>query len=164
MAYELDKQGHTMAGAAYNMAAAADTACILTPVFPVEIISFGFIVTTALISATAFLASLDKRIAAGSDTGRGDGDLGTLSLTAAQIVIATAVGSVVRSRPDSLAAAFPTVTPGPVEAAYVVLPGQQAVLQVNTALATSGQGIPFIEYRAIPKSDRAATIEVVVNA
>jgi hypothetical protein len=152
-----------MAGAAYNMASAADTACILTPVFPVEIISFGFIVTTALVSATEFVAKLDLRPSAGSDTSRGDGDLGTLTLTAAQIVIATAVGSVVRSRPDTLSTAFVTASPGPVEGAMVVLPGQQAVIQVTTALATSGQGIPFIEYRFLPKADRASTIEVVVK-
>jgi hypothetical protein len=161
--YEHGSHQHTMAGAAYDMAAAADTACILTPILPVEIVSFGFIITTALVSATSFVAKLDKRPAAGSDTDRGDGDLGTLTLTAAQIVLAAEVGSVVRSQPDRLETAFAAASPGPTEGAMVVLPGEQAVVQVTTALATSGQGIPFIEYRFLPKSARAGTIEVVVQ-
>lgn len=130
----------------------------LTPAFPVEIVSIGAIITTVLVDAAGgMVMKLDKRITAGTDTGRTDGTLGTLTLTSAQ-ANSLAAGDVTRSRPE--------ITPSdtvPTESALVVLPGQQAILELTTAV-DSGAGIGFIEFRQLAKLDRATTIEVVVAA
>lgn len=133
----------------------------LTPVVPVTIVSFGFIVTTVLVDAAGGLVmKCDKRVTAGSDSGRGDGDLGTLTLTAAQ-ASSLAAGDVARSRPaanSSFAAG-----PAPTEAGLLVLPGEQAVLELTTAV-DSGAGIGFIEFKPADRLDRATSIEVLVTA
>lgn len=109
-----------------------------TPAKAVEIVGFGIIVTTALVDAAdGLVMKADIRPTAGSDSGRGDGDAGTMTLTAAQA--SKAAGKVVRSRPT-----------GPV----VVYPGQQVVLELTTAI-DSGAGIAFIEFRDAPKADQS---------
>ena len=156
----------TMAGATYDLknAGAGSTACILTPTFPVEIVAFGGIVTTAILSATnGIKLGLDLRITAGSDVGKVTGGLGTLTLTAAQCAAGLIpAGSVIKSKPGDLQAAFPMASPGPVEADYAVLPGQQAIVTCVTAADSTGVIIPFIEFRFLPK--KSSWTEVLVYA
>lgn len=99
-----------------------------TPAFPSEIVEFGVIITTALVG-TGLVLKVDKRPTAGSDTGRGDGDLGTCTPG-----VAAAAGAVIRSRPNN---------PG------LVNPGQQAILELTTG-GSSGAGIGFIVFREKP--------------
>jgi len=116
-----------------------------TPVFPSEIVEFGYIITTAVVDAAGGLVlKCDVRPVAGSDTDRTDGTGGTLTLTAAQANALTA-GKVMRSRPNQ---------------PITVMPGQQAVLELTTA-PDSGAGIPFIVYREKPAYRDA--VETVVT-
>jgi len=169
MGYEREPQKEI--GSSFALTAAAADVQTLTPAFPVEIESFGVIITTAIsdIAGTGFKMSCDLRPTAGSDTGRtiGGGSLGTLTLTNAQCLIAAKLGqagNVIRSRPASASGAYPAASPGPVVDAPVVLPGQQAILRAVTPVQTAGNGLPFICYRQLPALDRAATIEVIVSA
>lgn len=111
----------------------------LTPAVCIEIISWGVIVTTAL-SGTPMVLALDKRITAGSDTGRVD-DLAIMTLTSAQVTAAVA-GFIVRNRPA------PGVT---AEQAILIYPGQQAIIEQATAMGSAGNGLPFIEFKISPQ-------------
>lgn len=130
----------------------------LTPVVPVTVVSFGFIVTTAIVGA--LVMKCDKRPTAGSDTGRGDGDLGTLTLSASQGG-SLAAGDVARCRPAA-SSSF-GAGPAPTEAGNLVLPGEQAILELTTG-ATSGAAIGFIEFKPADRLDRATTIELLVTS
>jgi hypothetical protein len=129
----------------------ADAACqtpadklVLTPVFPIEVVEFGLVPTTSLADAAGGLVyKLDKRPTAGSDTDRGDGDIGILTLTAAQ-ADALDAGTVAKCRMAS-----PTV----------IYPGEQAVLELTTGV-DSGAGVVFITFREYFADDDAD--EVVV--
>lgn len=124
-----------------DLSAAADK-LTFTPIVPCEIVEFGVIITTVVVASASTVFKLDKRPTAGSDTGRGDGDLGTGTFVSTLVKTA---GSVWRSRPTN---------PG------VLLPGQQAILELTTG-ATSGAGIGFIVYRNKPVYRDAAEAAVV---
>ena len=130
-----------------DLSAAGDK-LVLSPAVPIEVLEFGFLLTAAVddTAGDGMVAKLDKRPTAGSETGRGDGDAGVMTLTQAQ-ADALEAGEVARSRPDSPA---------------LIYPGEEAVLQLTDAVAVSGTGIPFIVYREAHKSDR--TTETVVSA
>lgn len=62
-----------------------------TPAYPVDVWGYVAVVTTAIagsVSGAAPVIKVDKRITAGSDTGRGDGDV----VGAATLPLATAAG------------------------------------------------------------------------
>lgn len=133
--YELDLQKEVFASDA-DMSGTGDQGTF-TPAFPCEIVGFGYVITTVVVDAAGGLVlKADKRPTAGSDTSRGDGDVGTLTLTAAQASALTA-GKVMLARPTS-----------PV----TVYPGEQVVLDLTTA-PDSGAGLPFVIYRHKPKTD-----------
>lgn len=116
-----------------------------TPAVPVEVLEIGIIVTTALVDAAGGLVlKADLRPTAGSDSGRGDGDVGVMTLTSAQAN--KVAGKVVRSRFTS---------------PYKVIPGQQVVLDLTTAV-DSGAGIAFIVFREALALDDSG--EVIVAA
>jgi len=129
----------------------------LTPGTPIEIVEFGVIVTTALVdtSGTGFILTCDLRPTAGTDTGRtiGGGNLGTGTFTHAQAILGVA-GVVLVSRP------LPNTTG---VSARIVQPGQQAILRLNAAVATSGVALPFINYRPIPQNVPPQSTEVDVT-
>lgn len=125
MAYDKDQQ--SVQATIADLSATGDKVTF-TPVFPSEIVEFGVIITTVVVG-TGMIFKCDKRVTAGTDTGRGDGDLGTLTPA-----IAAAVGTKQVSRPTN---------PG------TVVPGQQAILELTTG-ATSGAGIGFITFREKP--------------
>lgn len=123
------------------------TADIFTfsPSFPVDIFEFGVILTTGLTASDNLIIKADVRPTAGSDTDRGDGDAGTLTIAAGDSA-AAGTGDIVISRPASPAR---------------VVPGQQVVLEVTNA-NTAGVGLPFINFREAYKSD-ASTVNAVVS-
>lgn len=121
-----------------------------TPAMPIEIVSFGFIITTVLTGVQAFAAAIVKNLTAGSTVSQTT--LGTLTLTNAQALLLTA-GKVMRSR---------IYDSGATEGSVVVVPGQQAVINVTTQMS-GGNGIPFIEYKQLPRFD-LTTIETIVAA
>lgn len=127
-----------------DVSSAADK-LTFSPAVAAEILEFGYIVTTAFVDAAGGLVlKADIRPTAGSDSSRGDGDAGVMTLTSAQAN--KAAGKVVRTRPASPA---------------IVYPGQQVVLQLTTA-ADSGAGLAFIVWREAFKADQTA--ETVVAA
>lgn len=115
-----------------------------TPGMPVEIVEFGYIVKTAIVDAAGGLVmKADIRPTAESDTSRGDGDGGVMTLTSAQAN--QAAGKVVSSRPATAA---------------LVYPGQQVVLELTTA-PDSGAAFPYIVFRPQPTADRTAQTVVI---
>ena len=125
--------------ASMTLTATTDSAAF-TPGIAVEIISWGFIVTTAL-SGTPMVVTGDKRITAGTDTGRITGTatagFGIMSPTAAQIT-ASVAGFVLPS---------PATT---VDQKLALLPGQQMLIKPGTGMGTAGAALPFIEYKMAP--------------
>lgn len=98
---------------------------------PADIVRVGFIVTAAFDSTANTVVAVDKRPTAGSDTGRGDGDIATIN-----IPDDTAAGTVwtVEVNPSSIQ----------------VDAGEQIVFQVTTAASSAGSGIYFVEYQPRP--------------
>lgn len=125
----------------------ASTADIATFTFgtPIEVYEFGVVITTALTASDNLIIAADKRVTAGSDTGRGSGDVGTLTIAAADSG-GVDEGDTIICRPTS-----------PV----VILPGEQVVIEVTNACA-AGDGFAFINYRALPRRDRS-TVSAVTS-
>ena len=165
--YTLDSlQGAVASASAVALTSSAD-GLVLTPGSPIEIIQFGYIMTTAVSGSptSGFVASLDKRTLAGSDTGRVTGAYGTLTLTNAQVIAAQTFAAANTSGPAYVLCSRPA-PPTTGEGAFVVLPGQQAVLKVTTALtggSAAGSGIQYIIYKNLARGD-AATGLVLVTA
>lgn len=135
MSYERGMQTEVEATAS-SLASTADI-YVWTPGTPVEVYEFGVIVTTTLTATDNLIIVADKRPIAASDTGRGDADVGTLTVPAADSGGIVA-GDVIISRQ------FPPV---------LIEPGQQVVIQITNAVA-AGDGFAFINYRPIPRVDR----------
>jgi hypothetical protein len=159
--FSLDSmQGNVASAAAVDMTAAAD-GLVLTPGTPIEVISFGYIFATLTGAPTSgFVAALDKRVIPSSDTGRVD-DIATLTLTAAQVATlgtAATKAIVIRSRPTG-----PTTG----ESAIVILPGQQVVFEIATALSGGGvaaTAFQFLEYKNLARKDQLVTKELIVTS
>jgi hypothetical protein len=95
-----------------------------------QVIEAGLIITEAVVGATTFgRVAFDKRPAAGSDTGRGDGDVADFVLD--NLAAAPVAGNVVVSRPAS---------------AVILYPGEQVVVQLVAASAPTGAGhyMPYL--------------------
>lgn len=107
-----------------DLAATGDGAEMFNVVTPITVYAVGTLITTATVG-TAGVLKFDRRITTGSDTGRGDGDVGTCAIAA------LAAGKVVINR----------VTP------IDLNPGDQVVPEVTTAVGTSGAGRHFLLYR-----------------
>lgn len=102
---------------------------IFTPNVPIDIVEWGVVLTTAL-DATARTIVLDKRITAGSDTGR-VAAVGTTTITGSAAVVA---GKQLYARPVE-----------PVE----VNPGEQAIIEVTDA-AVAGAGVFYVKFQRRP--------------
>ena len=143
MSYERSMSSNVEASAS-SLTSTADID-IFTPTFPVEVYEFGIVVTTALTASDNLIIAADLRTVAGSDTGRGSGDVGTLTIAAGSSDGVEA-GDVITCRPT---------TP------VVVLPGQQVVIEVTNAVA-AGDGFAFVNFRQLPRGD-ASTQNVVTS-
>ncbi len=128
---------------------------VFTPAAPVNIVRWGFIVTTLLDVGAGATFAMDKRVTAGSDTGRVNGSTdangvdtagGTMTVTADK-----AVGTCI----------YHNVSPQ-----FKVNPGEQAVIAVDNAADTGGDGIWFIEYEEEPfvATSLAAADDRLTNA
>lgn len=120
-------------GSASSLTATADI-FTFTPGEPVDIVGWGIIVTTASQVGTGMTVKGDKRPTAGSDTSRGDGDVGSLVVAAGE---------------DKAAGKgwYKRLTK-PVE----LNPGQELVIEVTNAADTAGAGYAFVRYTPRPMS------------
>lgn|SRR5271166_4686532 len=111
---------------------------------PVDVVAFGFIVTTALVDASGAVMSLDRRITPGSDTGR---IAGTSYTPAATITLAAssaeAIGKVVYGVADYTGGDPTKKGWTPIQCSA----GDSMVLVFPTTAPTTGAGQVFIEYR-----------------
>lgn len=131
-------------------ATAADVKYIFTPARPIDIVRWGYIVTTAK-DATSMALTLSKRPNAGSASGKTV--IGTITDTAAR-----AVGAVVYQEPGSLATQAATQSTGIDNSLVNVHPaglfhfsvGQELSIELTDVADVSGQGYLFIEYLEYP--------------
>lgn len=128
--------GGGAAGAAQLLTSAADIHVWTIP-FRCRPIRLGFTVTTTVNGAATLRC--DKRPTAGSDVGRGTGDVGTLT-----IPTTTAQGKSVYENTDFVAA-------GTGAWAEYLKEGQQAVVVIGSASAVAGQGIPWLLVEVDPE-------------
>ena len=98
---------------------------------PVDVVGVGFIADALLDVGAGFVFKFDRRVTAGSDTGRGDGDVGTLTNGTTDVVAGTVIY-------NDLAA--------PVE----LNAGDQVVFEVTNVADTAGTGFAFIKYQRRP--------------
>lgn len=120
--------------------ATGDAADTFKVTVPITVVAVGVIATVACTGTNA-VVKFDKRPTAGSDTGRGDGDVGVVTL------------------PDPVAGAVTknNITPQDFD------PGDEIVPQVTTA-ATAGDGCHFIHYRQRHEVDGNLTDVTIVTA
>ncbi len=110
----------------------------LTPGQPINIIRWGIIPTTALDVGGGMVVKADFRPTAGSDSGRGDGDVGDITLSTDEDV---ALGAGLFT--DEVSGAGN-------KSPFLVDPGEQVVWQVTDAADTTGDGVIFVEYEEHP--------------
>ena len=110
-----------------------------TPGRPVNIVRWGIIADALIDVGVGMTIAADHRPTITSDTGRGDGDVGTITTTAD-----IAQGDGIYTETVS-----PDVT-GKTLQTFRVDPGEQVVFQVTDAADTAGTGIIFVEYRQLP--------------
>lgn len=102
----------------------------MTAMQPLDVVRIGFLVTTTFSSSGDTVVNFDKRVTAGSDTGRGDGDVGVLN-----IPTTTAAGTL-----------FVKELSSPIE----IDAGEQIVAEVGTAASSAGSGIYMLMYQPRP--------------
>lgn len=140
---------------------------IYTPANPSDVYRWGLVNDTAMVSGTSFVMALDKRVTAGTDTGRVQMDTitrttdmaaGTGLFSQSILPVAQAAGSDNRTTPP-IPTYYNVEPAGPVQ----VNPGQQLVLEVTDA-ATSGTGYVWIEFVEYPIAGSRATALTEVTA
>ncbi len=103
-----------------------------TPARPVNIIRWGVIADALIDVGVGMTIKADFRPTAGSDTGRGDGNVGDITVTAD---IAQGKGAYTEE-----------VSGAGTKQKFQVDPGEQVVFQVTDAADTAGTGLIFVEY------------------
>jgi hypothetical protein len=122
---------------AVNFAAAADTVYI-TPATPIKIVRWGLVVTSLLDVGAGFIAALDFRPTAGSDTDRVNGSVAA--------GVDTAGGTITTTADVAAGAGLYHELSTPLE----ILPGEQGVIQITDAADTAGTGLFWVEYEEEP--------------
>jgi hypothetical protein len=133
-------------------ATAADVKYIFTPARPIDLIRWGYIVTTAK-DATSMVLTLSKRPNAGSATSKAV--IGTITDAAAR-----AVGDVVYQEPGTLTTAAATQSTGSDGSLVSVDPvgpyhfsvGQELSIELTDVADATGAAYLFIEYLEYPFS------------
>ena len=142
---------------------------ILTPANPITLMRWGIIVNAAK-DASALVLTAALRPTAGSDTNRAVQDTLTDSATAraAGVVLERRIAgtnpNASTGSDGSLVNVAPLATGVPGGAGIDVLPGQELVLAVTTAAASTGGGylfVDFIEYASV--AQYAALTSTSVN-
>lgn len=142
-------------------ATAADVKFIFTPARAIDVVRWGYIVTTAK-DATSMALTLSQRPAAGSAASKVV--IGTITDTAAR-----AVGDLVYQEPGTLTTAAATQSTGSDGSLVNVKPagrfhvkvGQELSIELTDVADVSGKGYLFIEYLEYPFSAASASSEVV---
>ncbi len=106
---------------------------------PVNIVRWGFMVHTNLVSGASFAMTLDHRPTIASDTGRTNGSVAAGVDTAGGSITLTGNANAGKGRYHNVVAAN----------GFHVDPGEEVVFEVTDA-ATSGAVFLFIEYQALP--------------
>lgn len=130
--------GGGAAGAAQSLGAATDIHVFTIP-FKCRPLRVGFTLTTTISGGVAPIVKFDRRPTAGSDTSRGDGDVGTLTFSATG-----AAGKAYYENTDYKA-------DGTGEWVETLDEGEQVVVQVSTASAANGAGIPWMLVEPVPE-------------
>ncbi len=117
------------------MTSLGDKMTFMTAV-PVNIVRWGVIADSLIDVGVGFTIKGDFRPTAGSDTGRGDGNVGDVTVTAD---IAQGEGVYTEE------CATPAVTTA-VPTKFKLDPGEQVVFQVTDVADTAGTGMIFVEY------------------
>lgn len=123
------------ADAGYALNSTGDKA-FWQPGQPVDIVRWGIIADGLIDVGAGMTVKLDHRPTVGSDTDRGDGDGGDITVTA-DIVAGDGIYT-----EELSAAAVLASTPAILE----VDPGEEVVFQVTDAADTAGDGYFFIEF------------------
>ena len=123
--------GGGAAGAAQSLTSAADIHIWTIPIKCIPIRA-GFTLTTTVSSSVSAVVKFDRRPTAGSDTDRGDGDVGTIT-----IPTTAAAGKAYYEKTDFVDAATGDWVQDLDE-------GEQVVVQVTTAATSAGAGIPWL--------------------
>lgn len=127
---------------------------IFTPALPADVYRWGIITNALLDVGAGFVAALDHRPTAGSDTNRVEKDTITVSadVAAGQVVYSQAIGADADGEVGEDGTVRYVAPTGPVE----VNPGEELVIEVTNAADTAGTGYVFIEYVEKPLAgDRA---------
>lgn len=138
---------------------------IFTPANPVKLLKWGVIFSTSLSTgANGLVLELDKRITAGSDTGRVD-EVDTLTVAVNNTTYVGGLGvyrdpytasvANVTTPASEVAAAGPLGVSLTIQAGQAQLqlkPGEEWVVTCETAASTAGQGYIWIEYAYLPIS------------
>lgn len=125
--------------AGYTLNSTGDKA-FWQPGQPVDILRWGIIADGLVDVGAGMTVKLDVRSTVGTDTGRGDGDGGDITITAD-----IAAGDGIYTE-ELTAAAITASNPGILE----LDPGEEVVFQVTDAADTAGNGYFFIEYIELP--------------
>lgn len=123
--------GGGAAGAAQSLTSATDIHTFTIP-FKCIPIRAGFTLTTTVSSSVSAVVKFDRRPTAGSDTNRGDGDVGAIT-----IPTTAAAGKAYYENTDYVDA-------GTGEWVNALNEGDQVVVQVATASDSAGAGIPWL--------------------
>ena len=140
--------GGGAAGAAQSLGSAADIHIFTIP-FRCKPIRVGFTLTTTVSGGVAPVVKFDKRPTAGSDTDRGDGDVGTLTFSATG-----AAGKAYYENTDYK-------EDGTGSWVGTLNEGDQVVVQVSTASGGNGAGIPWLLVE--PELERPANNSAMVS-
>ena len=108
---------------------------VFTPGAPVNIVRWGVIADSLIDVGAGMTIKADHRPTAGSDSGRGDGNVGDITVTAD---IAQGKGAFTEECATAASTAIPVK--------FLVDPGEQVVFQVTDAADTGGTGMIFVEY------------------
>ncbi len=127
-------QRHTEVSAQVAMTSLGDKMTFMQAV-PVNIVRWGVIANSLIDVGAGFTIKADHRPTAGSDSSRGDGDAGDVTVTAD---IAQGKGIYTEE------VATPASTAAPTK--FLLDPGEQVVFEVTDAADTGGTGFIFVEY------------------
>lgn len=109
--------------------------------FRCEVVEAAVLVQGTSSSATPFIIKFDKRVTAGSDTGRGDGDVAVLK----KVVSLNQQGKHINGRPGGT---------GQPTTAVILKKGEQVVVEVTTANGDACTVTPELHVRQTPEDDR----------
>ncbi len=130
--------GGGAAGAAQSLGSATDIHTFTIP-FRCKPIRAGFTMTQTVSGGVSPVVKFDRRPTAGSDTSRGDGDVGTLTIGATRAQ-GYAVYEATDYKDDGTGSWVASLDEG-----------DQVVVEVTTASSANGQGIPWLLVEVNPE-------------